>query len=74
MCSTCIFRPGNLMDLHPGRVRQLIDEACDDDGAIVCHQTLEEPLGAVCRGFFDRFADRSWPLRYAKHKDAVIYV
>jgi hypothetical protein len=40
MCSTCIFRPGNLMDLNAGRVRSMVDEAREHDSAIVCHQTL----------------------------------
>ena len=53
MCPTCIFRPGNLMHLRPGRVRRMVDQALADDSAIVCHDTLHGSE-AVCRGFFDR--------------------
>lgn len=54
MCSTCIFRPGNLMSLEEGRVVQMVNDALKKDGQITCHQTLEFRHGAVCRGFFDR--------------------
>jgi hypothetical protein len=60
MCATCIFRPGNPMQLNPGRLRDLVDQARSGDGFIVCHSTLPgmAPPGvkpAVCRGFADRF-------------------
>jgi len=59
LCSTCVFRPGNLMDLKPGRLRGMVDSAIEDGSAIVCHRTLETYAGrqtgnAVCRGFWDR--------------------
>lgn len=63
LCSTCIFRPGNLMDLRSGRVRQMIDEAKADDAAIVCHQTLDGD-NSVCRGFFNRYPTQ--PLQIAE--------
>jgi hypothetical protein len=69
MCSTCIFRPGNLMGLHSGRVRGMVDEALTDESAIVCHQTLDGPDGSVCRGFFDRH--ETAPLVLAKQLDLV---
>jgi len=53
MCETCIFRPHNLMHLQPGRVRSMVDEATANEGAIVCHKTLDQKRHAVCRGFFD---------------------
>jgi hypothetical protein len=56
MCATCIFRPGNLMQLKSGRVRGMIDQAKADDSAIVCHSTLDGP-NAVCRGYYDRHAE-----------------
>lgn len=62
MCSTCIFRPGNLMDLQPGRVDQMIRDATTNEGTIPCHQTLERKHGAICRGFFD------------KHKHATLQI
>lgn len=57
-CATCIFRPGNPMHLHPGRLRDLVADA--GDGFIICHSTLPgmAPNGvkpAVCRGFADRY-------------------
>lgn len=62
MCSSCIFRPGNLMQLRSGRVRGMVDEAKANESAIVCHQTLDAD-NAVCRGYFDRFS--TLPLRLA---------
>jgi hypothetical protein len=57
-CSTCIYRPGNLMKLEPGRREQMEDDAIRDGGVIPCHQTIEAYTGSdgdesVCRGFFD---------------------
>lgn len=51
LCTTCIFRPGNLMNLSPGRVKQMTDDALADEGHIVCHQTLDTPEPAICAGF-----------------------
>lgn len=55
-CSTCIFRPGNLMFLPDGRRDALVKENIDSGGAIACHQTLDGDQ-AVCRGFFDVHKD-----------------
>jgi hypothetical protein len=63
MCSTCIFRPGNLMQLRSGRVREMVDEARGHESAIVCHQTLDGD-NAVCRGFFERYP--TTPLQIAE--------
>ncbi len=53
-CSTCIYRPGNLMRLEPGRKEQMEADAVADQGAIVCHKTLYGvQRNAICRGFFD---------------------
>jgi hypothetical protein len=52
-CETCIFRPGNLMHLQPGRVEDMLAE-CGEDGCIPCHKHLDEEINPVCRGFFDR--------------------
>jgi hypothetical protein len=57
-CSTCIFRPGNLMKLRPGRLQQLIQLNRRQDSHIVCHQTLKDGMQAVCRGFYDRFTSQ----------------
>lgn len=64
MCATCIFRPGNLMELRSGRVREMVDEALASESSIRCHQTLDEGCGAVCRGFYDRHTTQ--PLQIAQ--------
>lgn len=71
-CSTCIFRPGNLMRLQSGRVKQMVDESVAEGGGITCHQTL--PYGthgdvaepAVCRGFYDAHGERVQALQIAR--------
>ncbi|MBQ1022774.1 hypothetical protein [Micromonospora sp. C95] len=64
-CATCIFKPGNPMHLDPGRLKQMVTEACGDAGYIICHSTLPyagSPVPpAVCRGFADRY--RTWQLQ-----------
>lgn len=40
-CSTCIFRPGNLMMLNDGRVEGMVAEADATNGYIPCHQTFD---------------------------------
>lgn len=67
-CVTCIFRPGNPMHLNRGRVKAMVTDTLDGGGFITCHKTL--PYGdhpdfgpAICRGFFDRYAQRSNVLR-----------
>jgi hypothetical protein len=59
-CETCIFRPGNPMDLSPGRLRALVDQAHAEGGFIICHDTLPyhrfpDAKPAICRGFHDRY-------------------
>jgi len=68
LCSTCIFRPGNLMHLKSGRVRGMVDEAREHESAIVCHQTLDGD-NAVCRGFFERYPTQ--PLQIAERLGLV---
>lgn len=53
-CSTCIFRPGNPMHLNPGRVAGMTRATDRDDTNVICHQTLEQAVGAFCRGSVDR--------------------
>lgn len=54
MCKTCIFRPGNLMRLEDGRVKDMVDHTNKEDGrTIVCHKTLYTDQNAVCRGWLD---------------------
>jgi hypothetical protein len=60
-CSTCVGRPGNLMQLRPGRLRKMVQEAVNSGGGgIICHQTLSYGShpgfgGAVCRWFYDHY-------------------
>lgn len=42
-CSTCVFRPGNLMGLEPGRLKEMVTESVEDGGGITCHKTEVEP-------------------------------
>lgn len=67
-CSTCVFRPGNLMQLHEGRFKDLVETNRQRDTAFACHQTLaSKPLAeAVCRGYFDAYGDTITPLALAK--------
>ena len=53
MCSDCVFRPGNLMHLRPGRLAGMVRDSLAADSCIPCHQTLDGER-AVCRGFWDR--------------------
>lgn len=63
MCATCVFRPGNRMRLHRGRVAELVAHNNRAQGAVLtCHQTLrygQHPeLGrSACRGFVDAYPD-----------------
>lgn len=54
-CATCIFRPGNLMHLEPGRVKGMVEGAIAKQGHVTCHSTLAHNgkglPGAVCRGW-----------------------
>lgn len=55
-CPTCIFHPGNLMDLERGRVRGMVEECVRIGGTIPCHSTIRRGDGvkpAICRGFYD---------------------
>ena len=63
-CKTCIFRPGNLMQLRRGRVKQMVRDATANDSCITCHSTLGGDE-ACCRGFFDLKASASLRLGVA---------
>jgi hypothetical protein len=54
-CPTCIYRPGNLMHLEPGRKDSMQADAIRDGGVIPCHHTIHgaRRQESVCRGFFD---------------------
>ncbi len=51
-CKTCIFRPGNLMKLAPGRVESMVEACVRENTIIPCHKTLDGPR-SVCRGLYD---------------------
>lgn len=71
-CSTCIFRPGNLMHLEPGRVDQMVEACIENQSVIPCHKTLDGPR-SICRGYWDVHRDEIWPLRLAHAMDLVSY-
>ncbi|WP_234537693.1 hypothetical protein [Streptomyces shenzhenensis] len=52
-CDSCIFHPGNLMHLQPGRVASMVTRARETEGHVVCHKTLGTESPAICRGFAD---------------------
>lgn len=70
-CSTCIFHAGNRMGLRRGRVKGMVEKCRADGGTIVCHQTLSDDVGAICRGFYDGYADEIPALRLARHMGVV---
>lgn len=70
MCKTCIFRPGNLMSLVPGRVKSMVAQAVKADSCILCHDTLDGKQ-AVCRGFFDKYPTQ--PLQVAERLGFIQY-
>lgn len=77
MCPTCVFRPGNLMKLNAGRLREMIDESRETQSGIVCHETLDHWDGhgkknATCRGFFDRYPTQ--PLQIAERLGLIRYI
>jgi hypothetical protein len=73
-CRTCIFRPHQRF--VPGaRVAELVAATKDTEAAsVVCHSTLVEDVdNAVCRGWFDRLADRDPVFSLAKAMDVIEY-
>lgn len=70
-CKTCIFRPGNLMHLNPGRVKQMVKEAVKAESCIVCHETYDGKH-AVCAGFFEKYATA--PLQIAERLGYIEWV
>lgn len=86
LCATCIFRPGNLMHLEPGRIEELVSEVEQSDGYIVCHviSTLDEDIPgsltlddapreqAICRGSFDRY--KTTMIQLAERLDRIEWV
>ena len=53
-CSTCIFRPGNLMSLDRGRVGEMLADVREHDSFVPCHKTLGKGRPtAICKGSDD---------------------
>jgi hypothetical protein len=53
-CTTCVFHPGNRMQLVEGRLADLVES--NRGGWLTCHQTLPQASGrwhtaAVCHGW-----------------------
>jgi hypothetical protein len=71
-CATCIFRPGNQMELRKGRVRDMVDAIRDIEGVIPCHETLENEEQAVCKGQYDMY--QTPLLRLAEVMDKIEWV
>ena len=51
-CDTCVFRPGNLLQLLPGSLDGMVADCIEQDTVIPCHETLDGPR-SVCRGLYD---------------------
>lgn len=73
LCSTCIFRPGNLMHLRAGRVEEMVETCMAGQGVIPCHQTLDDPQESVCRGFFNRYKHEVSLLSVAERMGVIAY-
>jgi hypothetical protein len=63
-CATCILRPRDPMHLGPERLREIIGPALAAGSFVVCHDTLTygdfpDYGPAICRGFYDAYAERS---------------
>ncbi|MFB9854488.1 hypothetical protein ACFFMR_29320 [Micromonospora andamanensis] len=66
-CDSCIFAPGNRMNLGPGRLRDLVTKVHEQGSYIICHDTLPHYLypqakPAICRGFADRYRTQALDL------------
>jgi hypothetical protein len=73
MCSTCIFRAGNLMNLDDGRRDEMVRASLKVDSAIVCHSTLGTKENAVCRGFYDNHCHETVAMRLASIMGVVVF-
>ena len=72
MCDTCIFRPGNLMDLQSNTVKSMVDRCLKINGTIPCHEREDRSQHAICRGFFNRYQDDIAPLRLAAAFNKIV--
>lgn len=61
------MKVSNLMTLSEGRVKEMVESSIEAGSAITCHKTIHEQAEqrAICRGFFDSYADQVPALRLA---------
>lgn len=64
-CTTCLFRPGNKMDLNAGVVADIVKDCIKEDRVIPCHRTLNGPR-SICRGLWDLHRNDIYSLRLAQ--------
>jgi len=74
-CDTCIFHPGNRMNLEAGRVAEMV-RACraEAGGNIPCHERMDTGADAICRGFWDAHHEDDGLLVLAERLGTVEYV
>lgn len=73
-CDHCLL--GSDRIVSGDRARDLVATTrASEGGSFICHksQISDEPE-AICRGWWDAFADEDWVLRLAKAMDIVEYV
>ena len=60
-CSTCIFRPGNLMSLKEGRLADVVAKNRETGSMLICHHTTygQAEREVMCRGYWDAYAATS---------------
>lgn len=75
-CDTCIFKPGNLMQLRPGRLKDHVARILRRDTVALCHEVnfgkrkTQGPKGAaVCKGFYDLYD--TTPLQLARRLEQI---
>jgi hypothetical protein len=85
-CQTCIFRPGNLMHLQPGRLKSMTNKVRQTQGHIPCHETMTylddgdaededaRAEGPICRGFYDAMGETSQIVRIAERLGCLRFV
>jgi hypothetical protein len=78
-CGTCIFRPGNPLELDPGRTEEVISRNVAAGALLTCHSTL--PYGpypefgpAVCAGFWARHGLETAAGRIAKFMLGIVRI
>lgn len=70
-CTTCVFRPGNPMDLPAGQLNDIVEHNRAIGALLRCHQTLSygahpETGQAACRGFYDAYGPELLAVRIAE--------